>query len=449
MPDSLLAAEFSSPEFQALLDRCIHCGMCLQACPTYTVFGTESDSPRGRIALIRAAAEGRIGLEETFRKHIDLCLTCRSCESACPSGVHYEALVDTARLALDHSRQPGLGERFIRWFGLRQLMPRVDRLKSVAALMRIYQDVGLSRLVRALNFLPTRLKTMEGMLPRMPRKYADYRRPAPARGVKRGTVAFFYGCMQEAFLADVNAATVRVLQENGFEVRFPVGQTCCGAAQLHTSEKEEGLLLARRNIDACLEPLAGGEHFTAIINNAGGCGAVLKEYADLLKDDAQYAQKAAQFTGLVRDISEFLVEQGYKHPSGVIRARATYSDSCHLRHVQKVVRQPREILQSIPGLDLVELSAPDLCCGSAGVYNIVHTPSANAILDHKMLDIAATGADLIVAANTGCYFQLTYGVQRAHSKARVVHVVELLDQSYRAGEGSTAAASQPGGSHAQ
>ncbi|HEX7972941.1 MAG TPA: heterodisulfide reductase-related iron-sulfur binding cluster [Anaerolineales bacterium] len=423
-------AHFQSPEMAHLLQQCIHCGLCLQACPTYMVFGTETDSPRGRISLIRAASEGRIGLEGAFQEHIDLCLACRACETACPSGVQYGALVETARIAIEQNRRPAWPERLARWLALRQLMPHVGRLKVIARLGLLYQAVGLSRLVRALDFLPGPLKTLEGMLPPLPARYPDYRRPAPARGPRRGKVAFFYGCVQEAFLADVNAATVRVLQENGYDVHFPPQQTCCGAAQLHLGELELTLKLARQNIDALLD--AGSEPYTAIINNAGGCGAALKEYAHLLKDDPLYAEKARRFVGKVEDISEFLVEQGWAPPRGEVRARITYSDSCHLRHAQRVIQQPRDLLRAIPGIELVELSRPDLCCGSAGVYNLVQTEAANAILDQKMQDIAATRADLIVAANTGCYFQLLYGARRAGYRARVVHLVELLDQSYQA-----------------
>jgi glycolate oxidase iron-sulfur subunit len=422
---------FQNAEYQGLLDQCIHCGLCLQACPTYAVFGTEMDSPRGRISLIRAAAQGRIGLDGPFQTHINLCLSCRACETACPSGVQYGSLVEVARISMEQARHPGRLERFIRWLALRQLMPHVDRLKLIAWFARCYQVLGLPRLFRALTFLPNRLKTMEGLLPPMPAHYSDYRQPARALGPKRGIVAFFYGCMQEAFLADVNAATVRVLQENGYDVHFPAQQTCCGAAQLHLGEEELSRELARKNIDAFLGGPSTGGQYQAIINNAGGCGEVLKEYAHILKDDPGYAEKARLFVSRVKDISEFLVENGYIHPAGELRAKVTYSDSCHLRHAQKVVRQPREILSSIPGIELVELSRPDACCGSAGVYNITQTDTANAILDLKMQDIQATGADVIVATNTGCYFQLVNGVKRSHSSARVVHLVELLDQSYQ------------------
>jgi glycolate oxidase iron-sulfur subunit len=425
-PTSLL----NTDDYQLKLQQCIHCGLCLQACPTYNVFGSEMDSPRGRVALIRAASQGRVDLGGAFQNHIQLCLACRSCETACPSGVQYGLLVEMARISIERSRRPGIFERLLRWFALRQLMPHVSRLKLVAFFGRLYQTLGLPALMRRMGFLPASLKTMLGMLPSMPASYPDYRRPAPAMGVKRGRVAFFYGCIQEAFLAPVNAATIRVLQVNGYEVVTPVRQTCCGAAQLHLGEVEHARQLARQNIDAFLDINSAAEPILAVINNAGGCGASLKEYDHLLKDDPCYAEKARQFSGMVQDISEFLVCHLNAPLTGVVNLRVTYSDSCHLRHAQKVVSQPRRLLKMVPGIELVELKKPDLCCGSAGVYNIVQADTANAVLDLKMADIASTHAEVIVATNVGCYMQLINGVRRAHLAARVVHLVEILDQSY-------------------
>ena len=251
-------------------------------------------------------------------------------------------------------------------------------------------------------------------------------------------MAFFHGCVQDAFLASVNAATIRVLQRNGYQVHFPMRQTCCGAAQLHLGEEALARDLARQNIDAFLTPALaspvdeGGE-YDAIISNAGGCGTILKEYARLLQDDPVYAEKARRFAAKHKDISEFLVEHLNVLPRGKVNVRATYVDSCHLRNVQKVIRQPRELLRTIPGLELVELKQPDRCCGSAGVYNIVQAETANALLDAKMADIEAIGVNTIVTTNTGCYLQLLNDVRRKKLNARVVHLVELLDQSY-AGE---------------
>ncbi len=419
--------ELATPEFKTLVSQCIHCGLCLQSCPTYDVFGTEMDAPRGRIALMRAASEGRISAEEfsgAFSKHINLCLSCLSCQTACPSGVKYAQLIETTKVALDKRHKQGVGERLIRWVGLVQTMPYVGRLKAMARLLKIYQVTGLQGLVRRLNFLPRPLKAAEAILPPITTKYRDYSHPAPAIGEKRGQVAFFIGCIQEAFLAPVNEATIRVLQRNGFEVHFPAGQTCCGAAHLHIGEEALARDLARKNIDAFAK-------YDMIINNAGGCGATLKdEYEGLFHDDPVYVEKARAFRSKVKDINEFIIENMNERPTGVVPLKVTYSDSCHLRHAQKIVKQPRALLRMIPGLELVELKQPDRCCGSAGVYNIVHSETADQVLDAKMTDIAATGASVIVATNTGCHMQLVAGVRRAGLSAKVMHVVELLDMSY-------------------
>jgi glycolate oxidase iron-sulfur subunit len=428
--------ELTDPKFKTLVNQCIHCGLCLQACPTYDVFGTEMDAPRGRIWLMRAASEGRIGPEElsdTFSRHINLCLSCLSCQTACPSGVQYAKLIETTKVALEHQRRQGralpVGERALRWVALKQTMPHVGRLKAVARVLKVYEAAGVQKLVRRMDFLPRPMKAAEAILPAISTQYRDYTKPAPSIGEKRGEVAFFIGCIQEAFLNSVNEATIRVLQRNGFEVQFPAGQTCCGAAQLHIGEEELARELARKNIDAF-------ERYDVVINNAGGCGATLKdEYEDLFHDDPIYAKKARVFAGKIKDINEFLLDNLREQPTGVIKVRVTYSDSCHLRHAQKIARQPRALLKLIPGLELVELRQPDRCCGSAGVYNIVHSETADQVLDTKMADIKATGAEIIVASNTGCHMQLLAGVRRAGLNAngrnvRVMHVVELLDMSY-------------------
>ena len=386
------------------------------------------DSPRGRIALMRAASDGLIELGGKFENHINLCLMCRACEQACPSGVRYGTLIETTRVALEKARSQGVIERFIRWLALRQLMPHQNRLRLIASCLRLYQSLRIQHVVRKWNFLPRALRNAEALLPRISAFRPDYRSFAPAIREHRGKVAFFHGCVQDAFFGEVNTATVRVLQRNGYEVHFPKEQTCCSAAQLHVGEEELFLGLARKNIDSF-----SGENYVAIINNAGGCGSTLKEYDHLLRNDPVYAEKAREFSTQVKDINEFLVENLHVPPKGTIKARVTYSDSCHLRHVQKVITQPRDLLHQIPGIELVELNKPDRCCGSAGVYNLVQEETANKILDEKMADIASTGADTIVTTNTGCHLQLINGVRRLRLNMRVVHLVELLDQSYEAG----------------
>jgi len=410
----------------------VHCGLCLPACPTYSVLHTEMDSPRGRIQLMRAAADNRIGTDGAFEEHIELCLGCRACETACPSGVQYGLLFEAARAAIVENRPATPVERGVRWLALRQMLPHRDRLRLLARLMRVYQAIGLSRLVRKLAFLPPSLRAMEALMPPLSLHFPNYSKPALAIGPKRGTVAFLYGCVQDAFLTDVNVATVRVLQQNGYEVHFPQAQTCCGAAALHIGEGQLARDLARQNVDAF-----ASSTYDAIINNAGGCGATLKEYAHLLADDPAYAAKAQQFVAKLQDISEFLADHLHTPPTGSLNLRVTYVDSCHLRHGQKIVRQPRQLLKAIPGITLVELQKPDMCCGSAGVYNIMQTETADQVLDAKMTDIAGTSATVVVTSNTGCQMQIMRGVREKGVNAEVVHLVELLDRSYQAGSGQT------------
>ncbi len=314
----------------------------------------------------------------------------------------------------------------------RRLLPHRGRLRTLSRLLRFYQTTGLQSLIRRTPVLPPRLGGMDALLPPLPVRYPSYRDPAPATGRRRGVVAFLHGCIQDAFLSSVNEATVRVLQQNGYEVHFPATQTCCGAAPLHTGDIENARAMARQNLDA-FDPT----HYTAIINNAGGCGATLKQYDHLLQHDTRYAEKARQFVAKVQDISEFLAENLHVPPTGRVDARVTYADSCHLRHAQKIVDQPRALLAALPGLDLVELKRPDFCCGSAGVYNILQPETAAQILAHKMADIADAQADILVTTNTGCHLQYLYGVRKAGLNMQVYHLVELLDRSYAAGSDLT------------
>ncbi len=425
MSHPILPPALAAPEYRALIDQCVHCGLCLPACPTYALFGTEMEAPRGRIALFRAAADGRITLDGAFRKHIESCLACRACEPACPSGVKYGALVERARAAIEQGRAPGAFERIVRRLTLRELLPHPGRLRILARILYLYQRLQLSDWVRRMTFLPAGLTALHTLLPPLSLHYPAYRQATPALSEPGGTVALFRGCVQDAFLPNVNAATIRVLQRNGYRVELPEGQTCCGAAHLHVGE--EGLCqdLARRNIT-----VFNAGNYAAVINNAGGCGATLKEYPHLLQNDPLYADSARCFAEKVKDIGEFLAAALYAPPRKPIKARVIYIDSCHLRNVQRVIRQPRELLNAIPGVELVELSHPDRCCGSAGVYNIVHPDIANALLDTKMAEIASTGASIIVVANTGCYLQMLNGARRAGFNGRVLHLVELLDESY-------------------
>jgi len=429
MPSMTAIELLNQPGFRRRLDQCIHCGLCLPACPTYAVNQLETDSPRGRIALMHAAAEGRIGLEGAFEEHLELCLGCRACETACPSGVQYGLLLETARAALAQVKQRSNRKRaaeFLQQIGLRGLLPYRRRLRLLARGMWLYQRLGLTRLAHwILPRLPSALTTMEGMIPPIDLNFLDLSQPAPALGPRRDKVAFFVGCVQDAFLAGVNRATVHVLQRNGYEVHFPQAQTCCNAAALHSGDVEFARTLAQRNIDAFAE----GD-FEAILTNAGGCGAALKGYEHLLADEPAYMSKARTFVSKVKDINEFLADHLHHPPTGHVQARVVYVDSCHLRHGQKVVGPPRALLRAIPGVELVELQQPDMCCGSAGIYNLLQPEMANQVLDAKMADIRAANANIIATANTGCYLQMVYGVKRAGLSATVMHVVELLERAY-------------------
>ncbi len=408
----------ANADFRARLDACIRCGLCLPACPTYEVARTEMEGPRGRVALMRAAADGRIGAGGAFREHLDSCLGCRSCETACPSGVRYGSLLEVAREAIERERPKSTLERLARWLTLRQLLPHPRRLRALATMARAAGALGLIRLAATTSAGARRLAEL---LPAAPGERRDGRRPAPARGEKLGAVALFRGCVQDAFLPGVNAATVRVLQRNGYEVRFVADETCCGAAAAHLGETELARELARRNADAFACETAG-----AVVSNAGGCGAMLKQYPELL---AEVGGKATAFAGKVRDASELLAD-GLRAPAVAIEARVAYVDSCHLRHAQKVTSQPRELLRQIPGLELVELERPDFCCGSAGVYNLTRPDEADRMLDLKMAEVRASSAEIVVASNPGCQLQLAAGVRRAGLDVEVLHLMELLDRAY-------------------
>jgi glycolate oxidase iron-sulfur subunit len=422
-----------SPLFINALNQCIHCGMCLQACPTYKVFGTEMDSPRGRIALMRAGSENTFEPDlffNSFERHITLCLACRACETACPSGVKYGQLIEGARYVVEANRSAGILEKFSRWVSTKQVMPHRNRIRLLSKILFLYQSIGLQKIIRKHSLLPKSLNAMEAILPELSNQFNEYTEFVPAFGNKKGEVLFFPGCVQEGFLPQVNHATSNVLRWNGYDVFTPPDQTCCGAAHAHLGDLEFAKKLARKNIDAFLSSENG---HAAVINNAGGCGAALKEYPHLLADDPVYYQKAQEFSNKVMDINEFLVENLNTLPAGDIPIRATYSDSCHLRHGQRVVEQPRELLQKIPGLVLIELTNPDLCCGSAGVYNITQVETAQKILAEKIADIKAAGVELVVTSNTGCQMQLIAGIRNAGLEYKVMHVAEVLDWSYNKG----------------
>ena len=398
------------------LDRCIHCGLCLNACPTYRELGVEMDSPRGRVYQMVQVANGKAAITESYMRHIDLCLACRGCESACPSGVQYGRLVEAARTQIAAVHPKPLP---MRW-ALNYILPSRTNIRVVASLLAFYQRSGLQSLVRASGLLKMMgLDKAEALSPRVetPFFYSSYGRVFPAEGPQRYRVALLGGCIANVFFARLNEATVRVLQKNGCEVHVPENQTCCGALHVHAGLRDEARVLARRNIDALL-----GHGYDAIITNAAGCGSTLKEYGELLEGDP----RAVEFSRLLKDVNEFLaaIELNTRdlHPLDIT---VTYQDSCHLAHGQKIKAAPRQLLRSIPGVTFRELPFTDVCCGSAGIYNVLHPEIAEPLLEKKVGNIQFTGATEVATANPGCMLQLRAGVPLP-----VSHVVELLDRSY-------------------
>jgi glycolate oxidase iron-sulfur subunit len=417
---------FDKPQ-QADLDRCVHCGLCLNACPTYRELRVEMDSPRGRIYQMVQVANGS-AISPSYIEHIDLCLACRGCETACPSGVQYGRLVEAARAEIETKIQRPWRERALRWLIFRKLLPSRLNLEIAGALLYLYQASGAKWLAGMLEFLPARIRELESLAPEIetPFFFAYYGKTLPAEGPRRYRVALLGGCIANISFARLNEATVRVLRKNGCDVSIPASQSCCGALHVHAGIRDEARKLARRNIDALLE-----EGYDAIITNAGGCGSTLKEYGELLEHDPEYAEKARRFSARVKDVNEFLASIELNPAMRPLPFTVTYQDSCHLAHGQKIRSAPRKLLASVPGLDLREMQLSDLCCGSAGVYNVVHTGMAMALLRKKMEHVNATEAAVIAASNPGCMLQLRAGVKKFGRGQRVAHVVEILDEAYR------------------
>ncbi len=417
---------FDKPQ-QADLDKCVHCGLCLNACPTYRELRVEMDSPRGRIYQMAQVSSGAVQIGPSYIEHIDLCLACRGCETACPSGVQYGRLVEAARAEIETTIRRPLWVRLVRHIVFRKLLPSRFNLGLVGAFLYLYQASGLKRVVRALGFLPQRLGEMESLAPEIeaPFFFRYYGSVLAPENAQRYRVAFLAGCIANISFGRLNEATVRVLRKNGCEVTIPSAQGCCGALHVHAGLREEARELARRNIDALLDG-----NYDAIITNAAGCGSTLKEYGELLEHDPEYAEKARRFSALMKDVTEFLGSIELNPNLHRVPGLATYQDSCHLAHGQKVRAAPRKLLQAIPGLEFREMPLSDLCCGSAGIYNVVHTDMAMALLRKKMDTVNATGAQVIVTANPGCILQLAAGVRKFGRGQRVAHVVEMLDEAY-------------------
>jgi glycolate oxidase iron-sulfur subunit len=388
------------------------------------------DSPRGRIRLMKTVWEHRLGADaDGFEDHISKCLDCRACETACPSGVEYGKLVEGARSQIVAARPRSMLDRAVRVAAFDWLLPHRTALAAFAVVSIAAKRLGVGALLRATRLgIGRRLADLLDLLP--DRASAQALREMPAKGERRGTAALLRGCVMGSVFATTNAATARVLARNGIDVAVPPGQTCCGALHAHAGERERARELARRNI-AAFEAIP----VDAIVVNAAGCGAAMKEYGWLLKDDREWAARASAFAAKVRDATEYLADIGVREPPGRIAAQATWDDPCHLLHGQKVREQPRALLAAIPGVHLVPLEEADWCCGSAGIYNVTEPDLARAVLDRKVANILRTGAELVVTANPGCLMQIQAGLRAARSPVRVVHLMDLLDRAYGGASG--------------
>jgi glycolate oxidase iron-sulfur subunit len=404
---------------------CVHCGLCLPACPAYRVDPRESLAPRGQVYNIRAVLEGRLELTPALASEIYECLACRGCESVCPSGVPVGSIVEQARGLISEKRLEGASERLLKRLLLSGVLAHPRRLSMLMALLRLYERSGLRSLVRFLlaRTFPA-LAERERLLPPLRAKPA----PLPAlnapSGEKRSRVALFTGCIAAHSFSDVNEATLRVLQRNGFEVVVPKDQVCCGALHQHNGLPGTARRLARKNLQVFERA-----EVDRVVVNAAGCGAALSEYGELLVDDPGARELAAR----VIDISALLVREGFESPIGALAPiRVAYDAPCHLFHAQKVKNEPRELLRSIPGVEVVEHHESERCCGSAGIYNVTHYAMSMEVLESKMREIARVRPDVIATGNPGCHIQLSEGVRRAGLRAEVVHPVVLLDRAYRA-----------------
>ncbi len=424
---------FLGPDSPAEADlyRCVHCGLCLSSCPTYLELGVETESPRGRIALMKAVNEGRMGISSRVVSHWEMCLQCRACEAVCPSGVPYGRIMEYTRSqVLGQGKQGDSLKRVSRLF-LRGALPYPGRLRLGGHIIRAYQRSGVQKLLRALGvlkLLPGHLAELEAQLPVMGRTFfGPAQEVFPAQGPKKMTVGLLSGCVMPLMQGGTMRATVRVLNRNGCDVVVPVGQGCCGALNLHSGDLDNTRAMARRNIDIFLA--AGVDR---IVTASAGCVSNMKEYDELLKNDADYAEKAQRFSKLTEDITEFLVNLPLLPPKARIDRKVTYQDPCHLVHAQRIAEAPRTIINAIPGVELLEMEGSTICCGSAGIYSAVQQELAGRILEHKLDHLEETGAQQVVTANPGCMAQLEGGVRSRGLAIDVAHVVDLLDEAYRA-----------------
>ncbi len=429
-PSKLSSFDPHHPPDTALIDDCVHCGFCLPACPTYVLWGEEMDSPRGRIYMMKKSTQGEAPLDQRFRLHMDNCLGCMACMTACPSGVQYDKLIEDIRAQVERNIPRPVADTLFRKL-LFATFPYANRLRLLALPMLLYQRSGLQRLVRAtgvLRFLPKRMSAMESLLPRVPKNlFQHLPTHVAATSAPRRRVGMLSGCVQQVFFQHVNEATARVLAAEGCEVFIPQSQPCCGALMVHSGLEDQAAHLARQMI-AVFE----SADVDTIVINAAGCGSTMKEYGHILRDDPVWATRAAAFSAKCKDISEILCDLPAQAPRHPLRMRVAYHDACHLRHAQAIHEQPRRLLSTIPGLEVVEVEEASLCCGSAGVYNLLNPEPASQLGDRKVEKLLATRAEAVISANPGCLLQLMSGLRRRGLQTMpTFHMVELLDASIR------------------
>ncbi len=410
--------------------KCVHCGFCLQACPTYLETGLETESPRGRIALMKAVNERRIGISPDVYRHWDLCIQCRACEVACPSGVPYGNLIEAAMSEVARHRKKGRISRLAESLILNTILPKQGRLEFLASILRLYQRSGLQwaiRKTKALSTLTPSLAELEISAPTVSkRRFRARGQVFRSKSETRDRVAILSGCIMPLMHGPEMDAAVRVLTRNGCDVEVTNGQGCCGAIHSHVGDLDRARELARKNIEAFER-----REISAVITASAGCGARMKEYGHLLERDAEYAERAAMFSRKVKDIHEYLVDLPFVPPRGRIAKRVTYQDSCHLANAQNITDTPRIILASIPGVELVEMEQSNVCCGAGGTYTITERAFSLRVLNSKMRNVGRTNADVLATANPGCVLQLQYGAQRYGPLIEVKYVTDLLDEAYQ------------------
>jgi glycolate oxidase iron-sulfur subunit len=425
-----------APDYRKLME-CVHCGLCLPTCPTYAELGVEMDSPRGRIYLMRAVVEGKLSLSPSYQEHISLCLGCRACETACPSGVKFGQLLEGARAQIEQAEAPAHRPlaKWMRALAFKGMLPWPAVLRLLGNFLLLYQASGLRTLLThptLARWLPTRLAALDQLLPVLPKRAyrLRLREFTPAQGERRGRVGFLAGCVMPIFFSPINDATVQLMSANGFDVVTPGAQRCCGALHAHAGEREGARALARHNLEVFRQAQVDW-----LVVNAAGCGATLKEYHELLDHDARFSGAAKELSERVLDVSQFFDKFPFRGPLGPLKLRVAYDDPCHLLHGQRIKEEPRRLLRSIPGLDLVDVQEADWCCGSAGIYNLLHPELSRQILARKMHHLAAAAPDVIATGNPGCLLQIGAGAKQYGLTAPVLHPIELLYGAFLAAHG--------------